>query len=473
VSDYKMTQHLASNPEVLKSAEQSLLAETVTSPQFSEDALALHFTERHKDELRYTAELGKYHRLSRTVEGGAVWERDTVLRTYDEIRQLTREESMLTDSSTKQNRLCAAATISAVEHLVRFDQRTTMTIDQWDRNNMALNTPAGLIDLENGKKLPGDPLAYCTKITACGPSSAPPDLWLRCLNTWTNGDEHLQQYLKRVCGYCLTGETSEHQFFFLHGCGRNGKSVFLNTVSGILNSYARIAAPEVFVLPKSGEKHPTALAGLVGCRVALATETEANSRWAETQLKALVAGDMIAARFMRQDFFEFRPRFKLLVSGNHRPTLSTVDEAIRARLNLLPFEVVIPAGERDTKLPTKLRAEWPGILQWMVDGCVEWQRDGLRPPECVRLATEDYMDAQDVMGQWLGECCVLGSNCRSKGDKLYGSWIKWCEEHNQYKTSQRAFLSSLQERPNIKAKHTNSGNYFLGVGLLADGGYEL
>lgn len=449
-----------------------LAQETITSPPFSEDALALAYTDKHLDDMRYTAEVGKYHRLLRTPAGGCVWQRDTILRTFSEIRQLTREESASIDSSAKQNKICSAATISAIERLVRMDQRTAMEVDSWDKSTMLLNTPAGEMDLETGKMMRGNPQSFCTKQTACGPSSTLPELWLNCLSTWTGGDEGLQQYLQRVAGYCLTGETSEHQFFFLHGSGRNGKSVFLNTISGILNNYAKIAPPEVFTVSKSGEKHPTALAGLIGCRLALATETEANSKWAETQLKALVAGDKIAARYMRCDFFEFSPRFKLLVSGNHKPQLSSVDEAIRARLNLLPFEVIIPTGERDTRLSAKLRQEWPSILGWMVEGCLQWQRDGLNPPECVKAATETYMQGQDVMGAWIEERCIMGANNRAKGQTLYKDWISWCEENNQYKNSQRAFLSALQERPNIRAKHTEYGNYYLGIGLPECSGYE-
>ena len=446
-------------------------------PQYSEDALAAKFTDAHLTNLRYTHELGKYHRLTRTPEGGLFWERDTVLSTFDKIRDFIREEAMLREEESKQRQLCKASTISAVEQLVRCDQRTAMTVDQWDSHDMLLNTTAGIVDLETGKLLPADPLKFFTKITACGPSFERPELWLSCLNTWTAGDEELQEFLKRVLGYCLTGNTSEQQFMFVSGPGRNGKGVMLNTVSGIMGSdateYSRIAPPDVFTVPKSGEKHPTALARLVGCRMALATETESNSKWAERQLKALTGGDRIAARYMRQDFFEFVPKFKLVISGNHRPTLSTVDEAIRSRINIVPFDVIIPREERDPQLSSKLRAEWPQILGWMIQGCLEWQRDGLNPPESVRLATDEYLESQDLMGQWIGECCLLGPNKRGKSPDLYKSWIEWCELNNQYKTSQRAFLGSLKERPKIRAIHTASGNFIEGIGLLAEGGYTV
>jgi len=160
------------------------------------------------------------------------------------------------------------------------------------------------------------------------------------------------------------------------------------------------------------------------------------------------------------------------VSGNHKPQLGSVDEAIRARLNLLPFEVTIPPEQRDTKLPAKLRDEWPSILGWMIDGCLEWQRDGLNAPACVKVATDTYMESQDVMGAWIEERCIVGPNNRAKGQALYKNWIGWCEENNQYKNSQRSFLTALQERQNIRAKHMEYGNYFLGIGLPEQNGYE-
>ncbi len=451
-------------PEVVTSAE------TVTAPEFSEDALALQFVSDNQSTLRFTNQLGKYFRWRSTATTGGVWEKDTVLKTFDGIRRLCREIAMLADSPSKQTKLCAASTVGSVESLVRCDQRTAMQVEQWDAGTMLLNTPSGIVDLESGKTRPADPLSYCTKVTACVPNDARPVIWEKCLATWTGGDKDLQDYLRRVCGYCLTGETREHQFFFLHGSGRNGKSVFLNTISGILNSYSRIAPAEVFTIPRGGDKHPTGCAGLVGCRLALATETEAGSKWAESQLKALVAGDRMATRYMRQDFFEFTPKFKLLISGNHRPSLTSVDEAIRARLNLLPFEVIIPPEQRDTMLASKLREEWPAILGWMIRGCMEWQRDGLNPPACVRAATDDYLQDQDVMGAWIEECCVIRPGLQSKSKSLYASWKSWCEENQQYATSQRTFLGALKERPKIRHEHTEYGNFFVGIGLCSDVG---
>lgn len=445
---------MSTQPDVI--SEQ----ECVTSPEFSEDSLALLYTGRHSDDLRYTPELGKYHRLSRSDDGGACWHRDTVCRTFSEIRDLTREQSMLTEKG--KARLCSAATISSVEKLVRFDQRTVMTVDQWDSATMVLNTPSGIVDLETGKTSKGDPLANCTKQTAVGPSSQPPELWNSCLETWTGGDKDLQQYLKRVAGYCLTGETREHEFFFFHGSGGNGKSSFLNTLHGILGKYADIAPPDVFTLSKF-EKHPTSMAGLVGCRMALATETESGSRWAETQLKSIVDDCPIKTRFMRQDFFEFKPQFKLLISGNHKPNLTDVGESMRRRINLLPFNVIVPKEQRDTKLKAKLREEWPSILGWAIQGCLEWKRDGLKTPASVKAATDDYLQGQDVMGCWIEECCVIGVNCKGRTQELHKSFVEWSKQNEYYPTSLKQFLSTLLERPKIRKIHTEVGNVIEGI----------
>lgn len=446
------------------------------APPLSEDDLALKFTERHKNDLRYTAEVGKWHRLSRTNEGGAVWLPENKMTAFSDVRKLVRDEAGENGTPGRLNKLCSAATISAVEKLAKSDQRTAMTAEEWDSRPMILNTPSGIIDLENGKRLPGDPNAFCTKITAVGPSTARPELWLQCMNTWTRGDEALQNYLQSVVGYCLSGSIREQQFMFLYGSGRNGKGVFLNTVSGIMSTYARVCPADVFTASKFGESHTTGLAGLMGCRLAVATETESNSRWAESRLK-LATGETengkISARFMRRDYFDYTPQFKLLISGNHKPHLTSVDEAIRRRLRLIPFEVTIPESECDKKLPAKLKLEWPAILGWFIQGCANWQRDGLKAPACVQEKTDEYMAEQDTMGLWIDECCVSGPNCRAKTEALYASWKHWCEASEQFVTSQKFFSGALKERPAIKPDHTEHGNFIRGIGLKSENGYAI
>ena len=197
-------------------------------------------------------------------------------------------------------------------------------------------------------------------------------------------------------GYCITGSTREHGLFFFYGTGANGKSVLLNTVSGILGDYHRTAPIETFTA-SSVDRHPTELAGLQGRRLVTAIETEEGRRWAESRIKALTGGDKISARFMRADFFEYTPAFKLVIAGNHKPGLRSVDEAIRRRFHLIPFTVTIPEEKRDPDLFEKLSKEWPGILDWMINGAMHWQESGLRPPEAVTAATKAYLEAEDAL----------------------------------------------------------------------------
>ena len=255
--------------------------------------------------------------------------------------------------------------------------------------------------------------------------------------------------------------TVEHALFFLYGTGGNGKSVFIDTIAGILGGYHTTAAMTTFTAARN-EQHPTDIAKLMGARLVSAVETEEGRLWAEAKIKQMTGGDAVAARFMRQDFFDFHPQFKLLIAGNHKPGLRSVDAAIRRRFNLVPFEVRIPKDEQDKDLADKLKAEWPSILSWMIGGCVEWQQDGLDPPECVARATDEYMTEEDAVGAWLKECCGLDAQARTRASRLFESWSRWAKAANEWIGSQKAFSQKLRDR-GFLSLHTNAGTDFIGI----------
>jgi P4 family phage/plasmid primase-like protien len=201
------------------------------------------------------------------------------------------------------------------------------------------------------------------------------------------------------------------------------------------------------------------LAGLRGARLVTAIETEDGRRWAESKAKALTGGDKIAARFMRQDFFEFAPQFKLLIAGNHRPGLRSVDEAIRRRLHLIPFNITIPAAKRDNQLTEKLRVEWPAILRWTVKGCLEWQRHGLNPPAAVLDATSKYLAAEDRFGIWLQDRCEVGRQYSAPVGELFRSWVTWCESAEEKPGSQKRFSETCTPEGSVQARHRASERY--------------
>ena len=288
-------------------------------------------------------------------------------------------------------------------------------------------------------------------------------LWLKFLERVTDGDRELQEFLQRMTGYALTGSTRDEALFFLYGTGANGKSKFLGAVSGMLGNYAKTAPMETFMASR-GEHHPTDLAGLQGARLVTAIETESGRNWAETKVKNLTGGDRIAARFMRCDYFEFTPQFKLLIAGNHRPSLRSVDEAIRRRFFLLPFQVTIPRDERDVKLAEKLQAEWPGILAWAIEGCLAWQEQGLNPPTIVRSATAEYMEDEGTFGQWIIERCILGNRAMGRSGELYADYCRWSEQNNEKPFSSKRFSQELKRR-GFQVEHSFVGSIFWGIGL--------
>jgi putative DNA primase/helicase len=255
----------------------------------------------------------------------------------------------------------------------------------------------------------------------------------------------LSAYLQRMAGYSLTGSTQEHALFFLYGLGANGKTTFLNTITACVGDYHRTAPIETFTT-SSVDRHPTDLAGLRGARLVTALETEEGCRWAKSRIKSLTGGDKISARLMRQDFFEYTPQFKLIIAGNHKPGLKSVDEAIRRRFNLIPFTVTIPPDERDGALPEKLKAELPGIMQWMINGCVDWQERTLAPPEVVATATAAYLEAEDALAAWIEESGQRDPNAWEKSSDLFASWAAWATKTGEYVGPMKMFSGVLETK---------------------------
>jgi putative DNA primase/helicase len=428
-------------------------------PAFTDEALALRFASQHADSLRYVAVSGRWF-----VWSGKQWVADDTLQAFNFARVICRQASAECNERKIASVLASIRTVSAVERLARADRRLAAAMDVWDTDLMALNTPDGVVDLRTGRMRPHSPDDYMTRITAVGPGGHCPT-WLAFLEKITAGDQELQNYLRRVAGYALTGVTSEHALFFGHGLGANGKSVFTNTQGGILHEYHRTAPIETFTA-SSVDRHPTELAGLRGARLVTAVETEEGRRWAESRIKSLTGGDKIAARFMRQDYFEFTPQFKLWIVGNHKPGLRSVDEAIRRRFNLIPFKVHIPPEERDPILPERLKAEWPGILRWMIDGCLEWQQQGLKPPLAVTSATAEYLESEDALSCWLEDKCERSPESKTASTDLYVSWKNWADAAGEPVGTQKRFSQKLEDRhfQKVRNKHFRG---FQGLRILS------
>ncbi len=325
------------------------------------------------------------------------------------------------------------------------------------------------IELKTGIRREPRPEDYCTKITACAaaPPGTPCPMWMKFLKRVTDNNDEIVGFLQRWLGYCLTGHVYEHALVFLYGTGANGKSVFTKTITDIFNTYAVIAPMEMFIA-SNFDRHPTEIARLQGVRLVVAHETQKGRRWDEAKLKNLTGGDTLTGRYMRGDFFDFKPTHKLMIAGNHMPALRSVDEAFRRRFLRVPFTVTIPEDERDPQLGEKLREEWPAILRWMVNGQLEWRRDGLKVPDVIRASTDEYMADQDALAQWIDEMITPKTDGFVTTRALFKSWKAWCDDRNLAAGTETAFAESLRDR-GYEQQRKMVGRGFRGIALKLDG----
>jgi putative DNA primase/helicase len=436
-------------------------------PAFSDEALALNYAEQHCPQLRYVAGWGKWQ-----IWNGVRWHADETLHAFDMVRKACRAAAQVCNKDKISKAIASAKTVAAVERLARSDRRLAATSEQWDTDPWLFNTPGGIVDLRNGQISGHVQSQYMTKVAGVTPDfDAPTPAWCNFLERTTGHDKELSGFLQRVSGYALTGLTSEHALFFIYGTGANGKSTFLNALIGCCGDYHRTSAIETFTASAT-ERHPTDLAALRGARLVTAVETEEGRRWAESKIKSLTGGDRIAARFMRQDFFEFTPAFKLLIAGNHKPGLRSVDEAIRRRFHLIPFTTTVPKEERDETLAEKLQQEWSGILAWAIRGCLDWQTIGLAAPECVRAATAAYLEAEDALAAWIDDECQFDQNAWESTSALYYAWKRYADRSGEYAGSLKKFRQKLEDRSaalGLQAGRASDGQRgFYGIRIIKE-----
>lgn len=433
----------------------------------TEDAGAREFVRRHLDELLYCHGHGAWFRWV-----GSHWEREGTGMALDYARAVAHDLSEGVESKGR----AAVRNSKFAGGIVRFaqaDRSFAVKADTWDTDPFLLGTPDGTVELKSGVLRPARPEDRITRVTAVGPTPAATcPTWLKFLDDITRSDQGLIEFLRAWFGYCLTGDTREHAILFCYGGGGNGKSVLINTLRGILGDYSITAAMDSFAASQN-DRHPTDLAMLRGARLVTASETEEGRQWAEARIKQMTGGDPITARFMRRDYFTYQPQFKLTIIGNHKPSLKNVDDAARRRFNIVPFER--KPTNPDRQLEEKLRAEWPAILRWMIDGCLAWQKEGLRRPEVMILATEDYFSDQDCLGQWIDEECEAEPANQSKSElvsELFSAWSRYAKGAGEDPGSKKSFSGAMARRGFGKRRGHRGVRFITGVRLKPRAGQD-
>jgi putative DNA primase/helicase len=436
------------------------------APVISEDRVALEFVDRHKDAVRYNP-----HEKLYFIWNGFFWKRDDRGVVFNWVRELAREFG---DSAraNEQQKIGRAAFCNGVEQHARTDQRIVVTSEQWDENKYLLGTPDGTIDLKECTLRKSRPADLISRVTAVAPASTPScSLWHRFLHDATGDNAELIRFLQQFIGYCLSGDTREQVLVFLYGLSGTGKTVFVNTVLRLMGDYACAASMETFTFSRF-DQHPEELARLHGARVVIASETEAGRKWRENRIKQLTGGDLITARYMRENSFSFRPQFKLLFVGNHAPTLINLDGAIRRRFLVVRFDCKPETPDCD--LEEKLRAEGPEILRWAMEGFLDWQKNGLTRPAAVTKATEQYFEDQDSFSEWISEKCNVGYGLSDTSKNLQGSWRSYQEENGEKPDGRSTFYDRLRAKGCRGPKQLSAFNKrgFEGIQLKASPSYH-
>ncbi len=344
------------------------------------------------------------------------------------------------------------ASIEAMVSLARYELAVAIGHEELDADPWLLCVRNGTIDLKTGELRPHRREDLITKIAPIDyDPAATCNRFERFVSEIMAGDAALVTFIHRFLGYCMTGDVREHILAFWHGEGGNGKSMLADLVLFVMGDYACKAAPDLLFKGEHSERHPTELCDLYGRRLVVCNETTSGRSWDEATVKDITGGDRIRARRMREDFREFSPSHKLLVFGNHRPRIRCVDKAMERRLRLVPFAVSF-IGREDKDLKQALKAEGPGVLAWLVRGCLQWQAEGLPDVAAVRDATQAYLRDEDTLGQFFDGECVFDPTAKISRKELRDRYVAWCDDRDERPVSPKTIADAITRRAVVPRK---------------------
>lgn len=429
---------------------------------------AKRLVSRHKHQIRYFHVWKKW-----LVWDGKRWLMDDsgyILRLAKETAKNIYVEATTIHDETHRKMIArwgiqseSERRLRAMVSLAESEEGVPILPSQMDVNPWLFNCLSGTIDLRTGKPTLHDPKNRIMKMAPVtyNPNAVCPT-WVKLLETIFGQNHALIKFIQRAIGYSLTGLTTEQVLFFLHGRGSNGKSTLIKIIMLLMGDYAQAADTKTFLVQKN-ESVRSDIARMVGKRFVAAVEAEGEKRLAEVLIKQLTGTDMITARFLYSEYFDFTPAFKIWLVANHKPVIQGTDNAIWRRICLIPFEVTITEDKKDQNLFEKLQSELSGILTWAVEGCLDWQKEGLKAPDEVKKATALYQEEMDIVGEFISECCVLGKEYKATPSTLYEAFRKWCESNGEVVESQKKFGGWLTEK-GFKRGQSN-GRWWHGIGL--------
>lgn len=430
---------------------------------------AERFVSLHGERIRFSRSLGWM------VWTGKRWAQDTTGEVsrlaVEAVRNIYREAAEADDEKERKALAKHAMHSEAKNHikaaieLASFAQGVACRGDEFDQKPWLFNCLNGTLDLRTGELFPHQPSDLLIQLS---PVSYDPRAtcitWQRYLLEVMQGKEELVSFLQRAVGYTLTGKTGEQKFFLCWGEGRNGKGVFMNALLYLMGDYAKVSQFSTFEEGHERANTPRGdLVALRGKRLVFASENREKMPLAESLIKGVTGNDPITARQLHREEITFTPAFKLWLACNHKPIIKGTDEAIWERVLFLPWLRYFKPDERDHDLADKLKQEASGILNWAIQGCLAWQKDGLNPPQEVRAAVKEYREEMDSLAGFLAACCETTGQITSS--ELYDAYLLYCrEEAGEAPQPQKRFSERLSKLGFDKAK-TKKANIWKGITL--------
>lgn len=434
---------------------------------------AERFVNHHPDEMRFVERW-----MCWVIWDGRKWQRDpsrvrVKQLAMDTARLLLQEAFGMPESSAAERDAKKAAIGWALKSqssggiASMIDLAAPLCViehDKLDANPWLLNCPNGTVNLKTGTLFPHRREDLLTKMTASSYNpEAGKDLWESTIHK-SMPDDGVRDFFHRFTGYCLTADVGERMFVMLYGKGRNGKSLILRVIQDVMGDYATTAAPGL-LMAKQGEGHPTEVADLFSIRLAVSSEVKKGRTFDEELVKRVTGNDLLKARRMREDFWEFPPTHKIILACNHKPRVKDATDSFWDRLAVIHYGVRIGDKEVDPKLAVKLRKQHEGVLAWLVRGCLEYQRRGLKRPEEVQKATKEYRDEEDRLGQFIAEQCVFDPASFTLTSALMGRAQDWSRSRGFYPPTSKDLAAWFEDHPDqgAAAHHTNKGNGWKGI----------
>jgi putative DNA primase/helicase len=435
----------------------------------TDDGNALRLVDTHHQKIRYCPQRGQWLRWN-----ASRWEWDEAEYIQELARQTARNlPHQSSPDRTHRSKSLSSRGVASMIRLARSDERATVHLSKLDARPFELNTPNGIVNLATGKLHDPDPSALHTRSTTVAPDPGPAPRWEKFLADTFAGDPALTTYVQRLVGVSLIGTVLEQLLPFPFGSGANGKTTLLGVVQrlvGIGDTGYAISAPADMLLATQNAGHPTEIARLSGARLVVTSELEDNQRFAEAKVKQLTGRDVIAGRFMRQDWFSFHPTHTLWLLANHQPEVRAGGPAFWRRIALLPFLHTVPPADRDPHLEDRLvDEEGPQILHWLITGAVDYLTDGLARPASVDVATDAYARDQDTVARFVEECCDLGTpgaqTYAVASAKLRTEYETWCRQEGETPIPAKTLTLQLRSRFDVQSERTMHARMLSGIRL--------